>query len=194
MLLLPVAAGSPSHPDLMVGAGGNGSIYLVDRDNPGGYDGGNCPDVSPDPLQVIPVHDGPILSTPLYWNNGIFVAAGNGTLEEFPMSGGVLVTTPLSTQSPEALGLQGATPVLSANGTTNAILWVIDASGANATPQTPAILRAYDASNLSHEIYNSAIVATDSAGLAENFTVPTVANGKVYVGAQGELDVYGLLP
>jgi hypothetical protein len=193
MLLLPALAGTAQHPDLMVGAGANGSMYLIDRDTPGGYDGGICPDTTPRPLQVTPVN-GPVLSTPLYWNNGIYVAPGGGNLEVFPLTSGVLSTTPLPAQSPESLGPQGATPVMSSNGTSNGIVWLIDASGANATPNTPAILRAYDANNLSNEIYNSAAnPARDSAGLAETFTVPTVANAKVYVGTQGELDVYGLL-
>ncbi len=194
MLLLPASAGSAQHPDLMVGAGANGSMYVIDRDTPGGYNGGICPDAPPRPLQVIPVNEGPIHSTPLYWNSGIFVAPGNGNLEVFPLTAGVLSNASLPAQSQESLGPQGATPVVSANGTNSAIVWLIDASGANATPNMPAILRAYDANNLSNEIYNSAMVpARDSAGLAETFTLPTVANAKVYVGTQGELDVYGLL-
>ena len=113
----------------------------------------------------------------------------------FPMSGGILAPPPPASQSPETLGPQGATPVISSNGTDNAILWLIDSSGALATPNTPAILRAYDPNNLSNEIYNSAMAAgsRDTAGPAVKFTVPTVANGKVYVGTQTELDVYGLL-
>jgi hypothetical protein len=116
------------------------------------------------------------------------------------MSTGTLASTPSASQSPETLGPQGATPVISWNGSTtgtsNAILWLIDTSGALATPNTAAILRAYDPNNLSNEIYNSSAAASlrDQAGPAVKFTVPTVANGKVYVGTQTELDVYGLLP
>ena len=92
------------------------------------------------------------------------------------------------------MGPQGATPVISSNGANGAILWLIDSSGALPTPNTAAILRAYDPNNLSNEIYNSAVNSSrDQAGPAVKFTVPTVANGKVYVGTQTELDVYGLL-
>ena len=182
---------SPSH--LMVGAGKNGSLYVLNRDNLGGYIP-PCPD-SAARVQVVPVGDGPILSTPLFWNNFIYVAAGNGQLKAFPMAGGVLTSPPLASQLPKNLGPQGATPVLSSNGANNAVIWLIDTTGGLVTPNTPAILRAFEASNLSNEIYNSAtaLMDRDKAGLAVKFTVPTVANGKVYVGTQTELDVYGLL-
>ena len=191
-LLLPDGIGPPSYPNLALGAAMNGSMYLVDRDALGGYDGGVCPDNPPHPVQEVRVGDGPILSTPVFWNNAIYVAAGNGTLEAFPLTGGVLQTTP-SSQSPETLGPLGATPVVSSNGANNAVVWLIDTSGAQVTPNTPAILRAFDATNLSNELYNTAMAPGDSAGLAVKFTVPTEANGKVYVGTQTELDVYGLL-
>jgi hypothetical protein len=183
----------------MMGGAKNGSLYVLNRDSLGGYTP-PCPDSSAR-VQVVPVGDASILSTPLFWNNFIYVAAGNGKLKAFPMPGGILNTSPLSSQSPEALGPQGATPVVSWNGTNtnNAIIWLIDTSGALVTPpapNTPAILRAFDAGNLSNEIYNSAMVPNnrDTAGPAVKFTVPTVANGKVYVGTQTRLDVYGLLP
>jgi hypothetical protein len=130
----------------------------------------------------------------LFWNNAVYVAPGNGNLMSFPMSAGILASSPSASQSPEkTLGPQGATPVISANGTNNAILWLIDSSGA--LTGAPAILRAYDPNNLSSEIYSSPTTPSspDAAGPAVKFTVPTVANGKVYVGTQTELDVYGLL-
>ncbi len=191
-LLLPDSAGSPSQPNLLIGASKAGSLYVVNRDAMGGFDF-PCPD-SQARVQTIPAGGG-ILSTPLFWNNAVYVAPGNGNLMSFPMSAGILASFPSASQSPETLGSQGATPAISSNGTINAILWLIDSSGALATPNTPAILRAFDPNNLSNEIYNSAMAAAsrDQAGLAVKFTVPTVANGKVYVGTQTELDVYGLL-
>jgi hypothetical protein len=192
-LLLPDSAGSASSPHLLLGGAKNGSLYLLDRDNLSGYSG-ICPD-APARVQTVPVGDGPILSTPLFWNNFVYLAAGNGRLKAFPLSGGLLGHSPLASQSPETLGPQGATPVVSSSGASNGVIWLIDASGALASPNTPAILRAYDPNDLSREIYNSAMVpARDTAGLAVKFTVPAVGNGKVYVGTQSELDVYGLLP
>src|SRR6267378_2110074 len=164
----------------MMGGAKNGSLYVLNRENLGRYNP-PCPD-SAARVQVVPVGDVSILSTPLFWNNFIYVAAGNGRLKAFPMDGGAVNQSPLPLQSPESLGPQGATPVVSWNGTNtnNAIIWLIDTSGALVTPNTPAILRAFDAGNLSKEIYNSAMVPNnrDTAGAAVKFTVPTVANGK----------------
>jgi hypothetical protein len=192
-LLLPDSAGSASQPHLLIGSSENGSLYVVNRDHMGGFDGTCSSDAFPR-VQKVPVGAGAILSTPLFWNNAVYVAPGNGNLMSFPLTAGILTSSPAS-QSREILGPQGATPVISSNGTNNAILWLIDSSGAHATPNTPAILRAFDPNNLSNEIYNSTMAAAsrDTAGLAVKFTVPTVANGKVYVGTQTELDVYGLL-
>jgi hypothetical protein len=136
----------------------------------------------------------------LFWNNSVYVAPGNNSkLMGFPINEGVLAPSPAASQSPDTVGPQGATPVISWNGTNNnsAILWLIDTSGAQTWPtvSTPAILRAYDPNSLSNEIYQSTTTVglRDTAGPAVKFTVPTVANGKVYVGTQTELDVYGLL-
>jgi hypothetical protein len=188
---------SSSQPDLLIGGSKSGSLYAVNPYNMGNFVSSPCPDLSAT-AQTVPVGAGPIMSTPLFWNNAIYVAPGSGNLMSFPMSGGIIAASPAAYQSPETIGPQGATPVISSNGTNSAtntaILWLIDSSGALATPNAQAVLRVYDPNNLSNEIYNSAMVPSrDQAGLAVKFTVPTVANGKVYVGTQGELDVYGLL-
>jgi len=191
-VLLPDAAGSVTQPHLMMGGAKNGSLYVLNRDSLWQFSS-SCPD-SPGRAQVVPIGDGPILSTPLFWDNTIYIAAGNGALKAFPIPGGVLSSSPLASKSAETLGPQGATPVISSNGTNNALVWLIDSSGAFSSPNTATILRAFDASDLSNEVYNSAMVPSrDSAGLAVKFTVPTVANGKVYIETQTELDVYGLL-
>jgi hypothetical protein len=167
----------------------SGSLYVVNADAMGGW----CPN-SPANMQKIEVGSKPILSTPLFWplNNCIYVAPAGGNLLPISMPSGLFPSCSSVSHSPELLGPNGATPVLSANNGTGAILWLIDTSGTAAMPNTPAILRAYDANNLSNELYNSAALPGDAAGAAVKFTVPTVANGKVYVATQGELDVYGL--
>jgi hypothetical protein len=182
---------STSQPNLLIGGSKNGSLYVVNPGSMGEFDN-TCTRDLPPRAQVISLGTGPILSTPLFWNDFVYVAPGNANLMSFPMSGGILAAPPPASQSPETLGPQGATPVISSNGTSNAILWLIDSSGAAAND--PAILRAYDPNNSLQEIYSSPTAASrDTAGAAVKFTVPTVANGKVYVGTQTELDVYGLL-
>lgn len=182
---------SISQPDLLIGGSKNGSLYVMNPGNMGGFDN-TCTRDLPTRVQVVPLGAGPILSTPLFWNDFVYVAPGNANLMSFPMAGGFLAAPPPASQSPETLGPQGATPVISANGTDNAILWLIDSSGA--ATNAPAILRAYDPNHSLQEIYSSPAAASPgTAGPAVKFTVPTVANGKVYVGTQTELDVYGLL-
>lgn len=190
-VLLPDSAGSLSQPHLLIGGSKGNSLYVVNRDNMGKFSG-PCPD-SAERVQTVSV-GGAILGSPLFWDDSIYVAPANGRLMSFSMSGGITALAANSSQSPEQLGPQGATPVISSNGTTNAILWLIDTSGAQVAPYASAVLRAYDASNLSNEIYSSPVStqSPDAAGLAVKFSVPTVANGKVYVGTQTELDVYGL--
>ena len=141
-----------SQPDLLIGGSKNGSLYVVNPGNMGGYDN-TCTRDLPPRVQAVPLGAGPILSTPLFWNDFVYVAPGNANLMSFHVSAGILVAPPSASQSPETLGPQGATPVISSNGTNNAILWLIDSSGASAN--TPAILRAYDPNNLSNEMYNS---------------------------------------
>jgi hypothetical protein len=91
------------------------------------------------------------------------------------------------------VGYPGTTPVVSSNGTHNGIVWVVQSDSANLAK--PATLRAYDATNIATELYNSGLNGKkDQAGPAVKFATPTVANGKVYVPTATELDVYGLMP
>jgi hypothetical protein len=94
------------------------------------------------------------------------------------------------TQAATTLGPAGATPVISANGTSKAIAWALDTT-ANGGP----VLHAYDATDLSSELYNSGTqAARDAVGPTAQYSVPVVANGRVYIGTQTGVNVYGLLP
>ncbi len=144
--------------------------------------------------------------SPAYWNGNLFFAGAGDNLKAFSFSAGSLVSGPTSQSNTGGFGFPGATPSVSASGTTNGIAWALDVSQ-YCTQQSPrcgpAVLHAYDATNLATELWNSSQAAGDKAGNAVKFAVPTVANGKVYVGTRGsdatnggagELDVYGLLP
>ena len=185
----------------------------MNRDNLGGYQKG--PSGGDNVLQSIIFSSGSssvapsIFGTPAYWQgtNSIYVNANGNHLQAFSLIVPPVGTPQLSgvvSQSAETFSFFGGSPAISSNGSTSGtgVVWFIDASGygaAGAVP-TPAILRAYDAGNLAHsvtpskELYDSSDVPGDAAGAAVKFTVPTVANGKVYVGTQTELSVYGLLP
>jgi hypothetical protein len=182
-LLLPDQAAPPTQ--MLVAAGKQGMVYLVDRTNLGQYNA-NANQV----LQTLPAGTVPTAhSMPAYWQNNIYFVGVGDYAKSFRLYGGLLSTSPTS-QSPTSFGYPGATPAVSANGSTNGLLWVL-----STVQGIPALLHVYDAANLSRELYNSHQKMTrDQAGIAVKFTVPTVANGKVYIGTQTELDVYGLLP
>jgi len=133
-----------------------------------------------------------------------------GQAYSFNTTTGLFNTIPAS-QTPTGFGFPGATPSISSNGTANGIVWAIN-SNAYCTQQSsscgPAVLHAYSAATLSTELWNSSQGNGNVAGNAVKFTVPTIANGKVYIGTRGnntggldgststpgEIDVYGLLP
>jgi hypothetical protein len=126
---------------------------------------------------------------PAYWQNNIYFCGVGDYAKSYLLFNGLLSTSPTS-QSAITYAYPGGTPVVSANGSTEGVLWVLTTVKAS-----NAVLHAYDAANLSRELYNSGQnVTRDQAALAAKFAVPTVANGKVYVGTSTELDVYGLLP
>lgn len=181
-LLLPDDAGSTSHPHLMAGAGKEGRIYLLDRDQMGRY---NVIDDS-QIVQSLAGAIGPLYGGAAYFNKTLFFAGSNDSLKAFAISDGRLALSP-SSKSSATFGELGATPTVSANGSTNGIVWVIE-SGSGGT------LRAYDANNLAIELYNSQMnPGRDALGSFVRFSLPTVANGKVYVGTGKSLDVFGLL-
>ncbi|MDP9267747.1 MAG: pyrrolo-quinoline quinone [Acidobacteriota bacterium] len=184
-LLLPDQSVGTAH--LLLGAGKQGTIYLLDRDNMGHFNAAGDTQI----VQSLPGAMGAAFGTPAYFNGRVYLHGIRDLLKVFTLSGGSLSSTPTARGSP-TFGFPGATPTISANGTANGIVWELQVDGYSSGG--PAVLHAADATTAS-EIYSSAgNAARDQAGPAVKFTVPTVANGKVYVGTQTQLDVYGLLP
>ncbi len=183
-LILPEQTTSPTH--LVVGAGKGGSIYLVDRDGMGQFHAGSNSNIVQFLSQVV----GPVFGlygSPAYWWNNLYWLGVADVLKVFRLSNGLLSSTPIS-RSTTAFAYPGATPAISANALTNGILWVLENAGA-------AVLHAYDAADVSQELYNSNQAgARDILAPAVKFSVPTVANGKVYVGTQDQLTILGILP
>jgi hypothetical protein len=197
-VLLPDQTVGPPH--LLIGGGKQGLLYLVDRDNMGQFLVG-----SDNVVQEFQADNGS-WTTPAFWQNTLYIA-GSGdhgscdNLRSYPFNSSTtgLFNTSASSASAHCFMFPGATPVVSSSGGSNGIVWATEV-GCYSTAASPcgsaAILFAYDATNLSTELWDSsqALSQRDQAGNAVKFTVPTVANGKVYIGTRTEVDVYGLLP
>jgi hypothetical protein len=192
IVLMPDQTVGPTHVLVEVGKGG--VAYLVNRDGMGNYQANNNSQIR----QSFNVGPG-MWGTPALWNNGLYFAQQNDSLKLFsfdPSTG--FFNTAVSSQSTATFGYPGASPSVSSSGTSNGIVWIIDAGqyGPPAPGPGPAILHAYNAAHLATEYWNSTLAASnrDQAGNAVKFAPPTIANGKVYISTRSEVDVYGLLP
>jgi len=178
----------PPYVHLLVGSGKEGSIYLVNRDDMGGYNPNNNNQI----VQFLAYEIGGTWSMPAWWQNNVYFIGSYDVLKQFRLYNDLLSTSPLA-QAPSGVAYPSATPVVSANGAAGGIVWMIDSSAYGSSG--PAVMHAYDAANVSRELYNtSQNPARDQAGPATKFTLPTVANGRVYIGTQKQVDVYGLIP
>jgi outer membrane protein assembly factor BamB len=184
MLLPDMADAGGSVQHLAVGAGKDGNLYVVSRDNMGKF-------VSSPPNRIYQELDnalgGGIWSTPAYFNGTIYYGPVGGSMKAFPVSK-ARVGSP-SSSTPKGFPFPGTAPSVSANGTNNGIVWANENSN-------PAVLHAYDASTLAHELYNSSQAANgrDEFGAGNKFITPTVADGKVFVGVTdgvGEFALFG---
>ena len=175
------------HTHQLISAGKTGNIYIVDRDSLGGYS-----TTANNIIKYIsPPQIGGLFSVPAYWNNHIYIWSLSGTLSQFDFTNGLMNSYHLQ-NSTERLTFPGSTPSVSANGTTNGIVWNVNTSAAKTNGD--ADLLAHDATNVAITLYSSAANHTrDNPGPAVKFAVPTITNGKVYVAAYGQLSVYGLL-
>jgi hypothetical protein len=175
---------------LIVGAGKDKNIYLADRDNLGKFNPAANPMDSNIYQQLTGAMAGPVYSTPAYFNGVLYYASDGDSLKAFPLTNAQMALTP-SSQTAVKFPHPGPTPSITANGTQNGIVWALESS-----LTSPGVLHAYDPANLAHEFYNSnqAANARDSFGNGNKFITPMIVNGKVYVGTQTGVAVFGLLP
>ncbi|HXZ58918.1 MAG TPA: PQQ-binding-like beta-propeller repeat protein [Steroidobacteraceae bacterium] len=168
---------------LVVGAGKDGNLYVVNRDSMGKFNPNNNNQIWQELPQVL---GGGIWSTPAYFNGTVYYGPQGGRLLAFTVTNAMLGGSAAS-QSATSFGYPGTAPAVSANGTTNGIVWAHQNGGS-------AVLHAYDASNLAHELYNSSQAANgrDSIGAGNKFITPTIADGKVFVGTTNGVAVFGL--
>ena len=197
VVLLPDQISGPAH--LMVGGGKEGALYLLNRDSMGHFCS-SCNTTTGDNNVVQSFHAiRAIFGTPAFWQNGLYLGGVSDKLSlfRFNPATGLFDSSPAS-QSSLIYGFPGATPSISSQASSNGIVWAIDSSqfGVPKNAGGPAVLHAYDANDLETERWNSlqAPGNRDQAGQAVKFTVPTVANGRVYIGTQTTVEVYGLLP
>lgn len=199
---VPANGSNPTH--LLVNGAKDGTYYIVNRDQMGGF--GN-----PEAWQLLYMNAS-IFGTPAYWNNTLFAPGNNLPIQAFPLDLQTAhISTSASSATPNTFSFPGTNPVISSmpDGS-NAILWAINYSS-YCTPRSkgcgPAVLYAYSANDLATELWNSSANSANTAGYPVKYTVPTVANGHVYIGTRGnntggidssttipgELDVYGIL-
>jgi hypothetical protein len=181
-LLLPDQPGA--HPHLLLQPSKGGAIYVIDRDRMGKFQRDRDA-----VIQKLPMVGGGY-GAMAYWNRHVFFACSDDSLRDYSLENGQLKP---GAHSGIKFANPGATPTVSANGTKNAIVWAVATKTWNGPPQ-PAVLYAFDATNIGRPLYTSEQNSQrDRAALATRFVVPIVVNGRVYFSARGEVEVYGLL-
>lgn len=167
---------------LAVGAGKDANIYVVNRDSMGKFNSQNDSAI----YQEIQGAIGGVFSMPAYFNNTVYYAAVNDNLKAFPITNAKLATS-ATAQSTNSFQYPGSTPAISANGTSNGIVWDVENT-------SPAVLHAYNASTLA-ELYNSnqASSGRDHFGNGNKFVTPMIVNGRVFVGTPSGVAEFGLL-
>jgi hypothetical protein len=174
--------GAP-HTHELLGGGKEGTLYLLDRDNLGGYNAAGDTQI----VQSIPhASSSELDSVPAYWNGNVYISGQTDKIKAFSLANNTLSSQPTSQTSISSI-VPGSVSI-SSNGTTNGILWSIPLS-------SPAVLYAFRADNLNTMLYRSSQAGLrDRLGIVPKFVTPTIANGKVYIGGTTSLSVYGLLP
>jgi hypothetical protein len=194
--VLPDGAGPPGHLNLLFGSDKQANLWLLDREKMGGFIGGTIVDNSVQYIQGQWANCLPkcTFSTAAYYNSTLYLGIGDMGVVAMRLSNGVILAASgkplISSQTPDIFGFPGPTPTISASSSDDAIVWALDTSQ---YVSGPAVLRAYDATNLATRLYSSSAQPADTGPNAVKFTVPVVANGRVYVGGGGTMTVYGPL-
>jgi hypothetical protein len=184
MIVLPdLTDGSGNTLHLAVGAGKDSNLYLVNRDSMGKFSSNNS-NIYQELAGALP---GGVFAMPAYFNNVIYYGSVGSPIQAFTITNAQLSTS-ATAQTPTSFGYPGATPSVSANGTSNGVVWAVENN-------SPAVLHAYNATNL-NELYNSnqASNGRDQFGAGNKFITPVIVNGKVFVGTTNGVAVFGLLP
>jgi hypothetical protein len=183
-MLLPDLVDSQGRPrHLAIGAGKDLNIYVVDRDDMGKFQSGGDKIYQ----EVGGSLGGGVFSNPAFWDGAIYYGAAGDSIKSFSVAKASLQPTPLSMTS-NKFNYPGATPTISASGTSNGILWAVENDSA------AGVLHAYDAHDLTQELYNSNRALNRRDKFPDNkYVLPLVANGKVYVGTPDSVAVFGLL-
>jgi len=178
VLVLPDQLGS--YPHMAAAVGKEGTIYILNRDNMGHF----CDTCTKKDTQVVQELPGfaPDTGALIFWNNAIYTSANSSPITALSFANGVLGSKPLA-QSKKVSG--GHSPIISSNGALGGVLWQINGSG----------LAAYDATSLAR-LYTSgqAPNGRDKLPTLPHFANLMVANGKLYIGSNNSLVVFGLLP
>jgi len=187
--LLPDQPGA--HPRLALMAGKNGTIHVVDRDNMGRYNSDGDTQIVQSLVHIFPfgTPEPGNYSAAVYVNGRVYFSPVADYIQAFTLTDGLLSASPTA-RTPEIYAYPGGTISASSNGTTDGIIWAIQWNG---TSQR-SVLRAYDATNLATELYNSDQVSGDRLDPGAKFTAPVIANGKVFVASSGRLTVFALRP
>lgn len=197
LLLLPNQSGT--HPHMLLGAGKNGTLYLIDRDAMGHFHANDDSQIVQSLVDIFPngTPEPGNFSAPVYFNESVFFSPITDNVQAFQFSNGLLSTAPTSRAS-GIYAFPGGTLAISASGGANGILWIVERHGVDPDGGgvvAPGVLHAVDPANLSDEYYNSDQAGSrDTMDFAAKYNIPLVANGKVFVAGETQLTIYGLLP
>jgi hypothetical protein len=183
MILPDASYGTANTLNLAVGAGKDGNIYVVNRNNMGKF----SPTANNVYQELVGAVPNGVWGVPAFFNNAVYYCDVNGTLKSFSIANGKFATTPVHTGA--SFTYPGVLPSVSANGASNGIVWAIENTGT-------AVLHAYSANDLTQELYNSNQAASgrDHFGAGNKFITPMIADGKVFAATTNSVAVFGLLP